>query len=83
MEQTKTESLIENILNVGSGFLISLLLWIFVITPLFGFDTTMVDNVGITLMFTTISVVRGYMWRRFFNNGVHKTVHKLVRSYYE
>jgi len=65
--QTKTMSLVEQILNVGSGFFTGLLVWIFIIKPLFDIQTPFMDNVTITSIFTIVSVFRGYLWRRAFN----------------
>ena len=67
MNQTKLASLIEQILNVSSGFIISLIFWVLIIVPLWDLEVTMLDNVSITVCFTVISVVRGYFWRRLFN----------------
>jgi len=65
--QSKRESLIEIGLNVGSGFLIA---WFMTITvlPLFGLNATINESFQITLIFTLVSVLRGYLWRRYFNN---------------
>jgi len=60
-------SLVEQILNVGSGWLLSLFVWSFFITPLFDIQTDMSENTIITAIFTAISVVRGLLWRRLFN----------------
>lgn len=65
--QSKTHSLIEQLVNVGSGFLISMFVWAFIVVPIWDLDTTFVDNLGIVIVFTVISVVRGYVWRRVFN----------------
>lgn len=70
--QSKIASFVESLLNVGSGFVISLLVWIWIIIPLFGIDTTFTQNLEITAIFTAISVVRGYLWRRIFNYAVSK-----------
>jgi len=70
--QTRTGSLTEQLLNVGSGFVISSLLQQFVITPLFDLDTSIAQNLGITVIFTIVSVARGYFWRRCFNRLTHK-----------
>ena len=65
--QSEKESLIEIGLNVGSGFLIA---WVMTITvlPLFGLNATINESFQITLIFTLVSVLRGYLWRRYFNN---------------
>lgn len=68
MSQTQTSSVIEQFFNVGSGLLISMLTWAFIIKPLWEFDTSFSDNVQITLIFTIISLIRGYTWRRLFNH---------------
>jgi len=65
--QTKREALIETGLNIFSGFLVSLVIWAYVVAPLWGLKTSMLDNFGITLIFTVSAVIRGYLWRRFFN----------------
>lgn len=67
MGQTKLESIIEQCLNLGSGFLISLLVMQLIITPLFGLNVSVADNLGITCIFTVVSFFRGYAWRRLFN----------------
>jgi len=57
----------ETALNVGSGFLIA---WVMTITvlPLFGLNTTINESFQITVIFTFVSILRGYLWRRYFNN---------------
>lgn len=67
MSQRKAISLLESCLNVGSGFVLSLIVWEFVIEPLFGIEKSLRENIGITGIFTVISIVRGYIWRRLFN----------------
>jgi hypothetical protein len=65
--QSRVGSAVEQVLNIGSGFFISLLLWSFIIVPVWDLDVSMNDNLTITGIFTVVSVVRGYVWRRFFN----------------
>lgn len=74
MSQTRLHSMLEQVLNVGSGFVISTLLWQFVIVPQWGIQTGMADNLKITSLFTLVSVIRGYAWRRWFNARVHKAL---------
>lgn len=74
--QSRTASLIEQILNVGSGFVISLIVWMYVVVPIWGFDVSMTENLTITIIFTVVSIIRGYMWRRWFN---HRTVRSLSK----
>ena len=80
MEQSKLESLLETCVNIASGFIISILVWTYLVAPLWGFNTSMYDNFGITLVFTVSAIIRGYVWRRFFNAGIHKSIHNWVKS---
>jgi hypothetical protein len=65
--QTKTTSFVESICNVGSGFIISLIVWETVIEPVFDVEKNIIENIGITSIFTVVSITRGYIWRRLFN----------------
>jgi len=68
MNQTKIDSFIEQVFNVGSGFILAALTWEFIIRPLLTTQNLTVDNtLPIVTIFTFISVVRGYVWRRIFN----------------
>lgn len=77
--QTKLVSLIESMVNVGSGFILSLLIWQWVVAPAFGYEVTMVTNLQLTAIFTITSVARGYLWRRFFARGLHQWVVRQIR----
>lgn len=65
--QTKRHSLLEQVLNVGSGFVLSSLVWQFVIIKWWDIHTSFSENLQITSVFTVVSVARGYVWRRLFN----------------
>ncbi len=82
MNQSKLESAIETTLNVGSGFIIAMIIWFAIIQPVWDIEVTFMDNVGITAIFTIVSVARGYLWRRFFATGVHKLVVAIIRNTY-
>lgn len=79
MKQTKLESFIEASINTAIGFIISYLTWILIVVPLYHMELSHKDNLVITLIFTVVSVIRGYVIRRYFNAGMHKTVHNLVK----
>ena len=64
--QSRRMSLIEQFANIGSGFVISSLLWHFVIQPWWNIETSVAENLQITALFTVVSVIRGYAWRRTF-----------------
>lgn len=80
MEQTKLESLLEISLNIASGFFISLLLWTYIVAPLWGLKMSTFDNLGIVLIFTVSAIIRGYVFRRFFNAQIHKAIHQFVKG---
>lgn len=78
MNQTKLESLLEANINTFSAFLLSLIVWSWVVVPYKGFETSLYDNVEITGIFTVLSIARTYLWRRFFNAEIHKAIHRFV-----
>ena len=65
--QSKKESFIETLTSVFVGWLIGVILNMLVL-PLFDYNITVVDSLWVSLIFTAISVVRGYVIRRFFNS---------------
>ena len=69
--QTKRQSLIETLTSVFVGWLIGVILNLTVL-PLFDYNITVVDSLLVSLIFTVISVVRGYLIRRFFNSKEEK-----------
>lgn len=78
MNQSKLESLIESCANTAIGFFVSLLTWQLIAAPYLGLSLPMHENLIVTGIFTVVSVLRGYVVRRFFNAGLHKAVHSLV-----
>ncbi len=74
MRQTKLESLIEASLNTASGFVVSLIVWRWIVAPLMHLPIDMASNFAITGIFTVVSVIRSYVWRRFFNAGINRRV---------
>ena len=65
--QTKKQSLIETLTSVFVGWLIGVILNL-TILPLFDYDITVVDSLWVSLIFTVVSVIRGYVIRRAFNS---------------
>ena len=82
MQQSKLVSGIETVLNQVSGFILSLVVWQWVVAPLFGYEVTLLDNLGLTSIFTIVSMLRSYAWRRFFNAGLHDVVTRGVKNVY-
>ena len=70
--QTKMFSFLEQVANIMSGFIIAVILWHYVVTPYLGIPYNIWDNLIITTMFTVVSILRGYIWRRV---GNYITVH--------
>lgn len=68
--QTRKGSVFEVTCNYVSGFIVAALTWQWVVVPMFncGMDYSQVrNNLVITTIFTVISVLRSYFWRRLFN----------------
>lgn len=67
VSQPRWESFLEALLNIGSGFALSWAVWVWVAGPLFEIQTDARQGFWITVLFTVVSVVRSYCWRRAFN----------------
>jgi hypothetical protein len=67
--QTKKNSLIESVTNTVIGFIISLLIQL-IIYPVMDIPVTFNQNITITLVFTIVSIIRGYIIRRFFTKKI-------------
>jgi membrane protein implicated in regulation of membrane protease activity len=65
--QTKTQSLIEACLNTATGFALSVVVQVLVF-PLYGVHLSLGTNMQLVAIFTAVSILRSYWWRRFFNN---------------
>lgn len=84
MNQSKLESLLETLVNIFFGFWISFVYWKYFILPMIHAGTIDIDNtLYITGAFTVLAIVRQYIFRRFFNAGIHKLIIKWVKKYYE
>lgn len=77
MNQTKLGSLIEVCINILIGFSINWVanLWIL---PLYGFNITGGQAFSMGLIFTVISVARGYCIRRWFNSRLRALSQRLA-----
>ena len=66
--QTRFGSIVETVLNVGSGLLTANLAWWWIVIPLYpALNTESAGNIFIVnLIFTAISIIRGLCWRRLF-----------------
>ena len=61
----KWNNLLESVIDVGSGFILAIIIQI-TIFPLFGLHPTILDTLGIALIFTVVSVTRSWLWRCYF-----------------
>ena len=78
-KQTKVESAIERTVDLTTGFILSVLIYEYVILRN---DWLFENAILVTTIFTIVSFVRGYLWRRFFNAELHRVVHNIVRRFY-
>ena len=64
--QNKKQSLIEALLNVLIGTLI-FFTSLFLIFPILGIESNVEKNTIISVYFTSLSILRNYFLRRYFN----------------
>lgn len=78
MTQTKLGSLYEALISTLVGFVVSMSASP-IVYPIFGHSFTFAQNVGITVIFTLLSVARGYVVRRWFNARLQQLAARLAR----
>lgn len=64
--QSRLGSFTEACLNTASGFIVSLIVWHYV-AKAFKIPMPLDENLIITGIFTVVSIVRSFVWRRVFN----------------
>ena len=72
MIQSRTNSFLESITNTAIGFGIALITQIVVFYH-YDIKASVSMNIKITLIFTVISILRGYCVRRFFTKRTEAT----------
>ena len=79
MNQTRIGSLIEVAINIAIGFGIN---WIanLCILPMYGFQITGGQAFTMGLIFTVISVARGYIIRRWFNARLQRAAQRMAEA---
>jgi len=65
--QSKRKSLIESVTQTAIGLITSFIIQV-ILYPLMDIPVTLTQNVIITFVFFTVSIIRGYFVRRFFNH---------------
>jgi len=56
---------IESFIDVGTGLILAILIQLYIF-PFFGLYPTILDSIGIALIFTVVSIIRSAFWRNFF-----------------
>jgi hypothetical protein len=82
MNQTKLESLEETLVNVGTGFIISMFIQFIFVPMITGQHPTAGQNVLVTCAFTVASIIRGFCVRRGYNahrGFLIQAIRKLVK----
>ena len=72
MKQSKQNSFVEQLLRVSFGFLLSVFIVQPLIFPIFDIHLNMIENTTVALIFTLVSIARGYITRRIFNWWHHR-----------
>lgn len=67
MRQSRAMSLVEAATNVVVGYALAVITQI-LIFPVFGLHATLAQNLKLGLVFTVLSIVRGYALRRLFES---------------
>ena len=80
MTQTRKESLVEAIANQASGFVVAWAVTAWVVVPLWHLRWSQADDLTITLLFTAVSIVRSYLWRRYFNAIIRRRMQHASRN---
>lgn len=75
--QTRLSSFLEALANTLIGYVISLVAQL-IVYPLYGASFTFRQNIEIGLIFMAISIIRGYVIRRWFNAKIHAAMIKLT-----
>lgn len=79
MKQSRMVSLIESLMNTALGFVISYLGWP-IAASISGIEYSGGQHVFVVCFFTVLSVIRGYLVRRFFNAGLHTAAVKIANG---
>jgi len=61
----KIRCFIESCIDVGSGLVLAILIQLYIF-PFFGLYPSILDSLGIALIFTAVSIIRSSIWRHFF-----------------
>lgn len=76
-DQTRLVSLIEVCCNVAIGFVVSACAWPLVAWWM-GYPVMLSHTLWVTSFYTVLSVIRGYIVRRFFARGLHRAAYRIA-----
>jgi hypothetical protein len=76
--QTRLGSFIEVCINIGIGFSINFVMNL-TLFPLFGWDISVGENLLLGCIYTVVSVIRGYIVRRWFEGKIHEAAMRLAK----
>ena len=62
-KQSVLESTIQTLIGLGTSIAVQLIIY-----PLMGIPVSLPQNIIITIVFFTVSMIRGYLVRRYFNS---------------
>lgn len=78
--QSRRESIIEVWVNIIIGFVINFAIN-FLVLPLVNASFTASENFWLGCIYTSVSMVRSYAIRRYFNNGIHTLASRLAERF--
>ena len=81
MIQTRLESLLEVCLNIFLGWLVSMSITVWVVVPLWNLTWSFADSFWVTMIYTAVAIIRGYLVRRFFNAQLHRLAHNIAKEF--
>lgn len=66
MTQSRTQSLVEVCTNISIGWVVSFIMQL-IVFPQYDINLSFLDHIKISVLFTVVSIARGYIIRRWFN----------------
>ena len=80
--QSKKGSIIEVVITLFISLGLSILIVQPIVFDMYNISLSVVDNTNIAVIFTIVSVVRGYIMRRFFN-WLHKKYPQIFDAHHK
>jgi hypothetical protein len=80
LRQHRFDSFLETVVNTAVGFVVAMLTYRYIISPLFGFGSNATQSAGVVAIFMVASMLRQYVIRRLFDG---KSIYVGLRDLYE